>query len=238
MATTPVEFAAPTGLTLTLKLFAYGSDTLANIGGDVGTEATNRKGLYSADVTEALAGWYNAHVFDGSNNLIALGAVYMEDDTAIKRVHDPADRIYDNALAAASIAANAIGASELAADAVTEIQAGLSTLTAAQIDTQLSTTHGAGAWGSSGGAGAFSVPLTIKESDNTTLIAECDVVITTTNTAPSTNVYASGRTNANGVVTFLLDAGTYYIWRQKAGLNFTDNPKTLTVSAAGVATVS
>jgi len=40
------------------------------------------------------------------------------------------------AIDAAAIAANAIGASELAADAVTEIQSGLSTLTAAQVQTE------------------------------------------------------------------------------------------------------
>lgn len=88
------------------------------------------------------------------------------------------------------------------------------------------------------GAGAFSVPLTIYESDGTTLIPECDVILTTTNTSPSANIYANAKTNANGVVTFQLDAGTYYIWRQKATFNFTDNPQTLTVDGSGNATVS
>ena len=95
MATTPVEFFAPPGLTLDLELYPYGSDTIANgAGGDAATEHTNRDGLYSANVTETISGWHSAHVYDGSNNLIAVGAVYMEDDTSIKRVHDAADRIY------------------------------------------------------------------------------------------------------------------------------------------------
>jgi hypothetical protein len=94
MATTPVEFSAPPGLTLDLELYPYGSDTIANgAGGDAATEHTNRDGIYSANVTETISGWHTAHVYDGSNNLIAVGNVYMEDDTAIKRVHDAADRI-------------------------------------------------------------------------------------------------------------------------------------------------
>jgi len=35
-------------------------------------------------------------------------------------------------------------------------------------------------------------------------------------------VVASGVTNALGKVTFYLDAGTYYIWSQKAGYDFTN----------------
>lgn len=103
MAATPVEFVAPPGMTLTLYLYPYGSDTLANAGGDAATEATNRDGLYSATVTEAISGWHTAHIYE-SAALVAVGAVYMEDDTAIKRVHDPADRIYpveDGAIPAA-----------------------------------------------------------------------------------------------------------------------------------------
>lgn len=37
------------------------------------------------------------------------------------------------------------------------------------------------------------------------------------------NIIASGTTDALGVVTFYLDAGTYYFWRQKPGWDF-DNP--------------
>lgn len=88
------------------------------------------------------------------------------------------------------------------------------------------------------GAGAFSIALTIYQSGGVTLVPECDVILTTTSSSPATNIYASGRTNANGVVTFQCDAGTYYIWRQKAGLNFSDNPKTLTVAANGSSTVT
>jgi len=46
-----------------------------------------------------------------------------------------------------------------------------------------------------------------------------------TSDAAGLTVLASGRTNASGEVKFYLDAGTVYVWRQKAGWNFT-NPDT------------
>jgi len=46
---------------------------------------------------------------------------------------------------------------------------------------------------------------------------------------PGTNVIASGRTDAAGVVAFYLDAGTVYVWRQKSGWDFT-NPDTEVVA--------
>lgn len=87
MANTPVEFRAPPGLTLTLELYPYGSDTIGNTGGDTATEETNRKGLYTATVTEALSGWHTAHIKLGSV-VIAVGDANMADTTDIVRVHD------------------------------------------------------------------------------------------------------------------------------------------------------
>ncbi len=95
MATTPVEFEAPSGMTLTVELYPYGSDTIANTGGDTATEATNRKGLYSASITESTSGWHTLHILDGSSNLIGTYAVYMEDDTDIHRAEDSPARMYD-----------------------------------------------------------------------------------------------------------------------------------------------
>ena len=46
----------------------------------------------------------------------------------------------------------------------------------------------------------------------------------------NTNVIAGTLyTNANGEVIFMLDAGSYYVWREKGGYNFT-NPQTWSVS--------
>lgn len=109
MASTPVEFKAPTGLTLTLSLYAFGSDTLANSGGaDSGTERTNAKGIYTATVTEAVAGWCDAKILDGSGNLIATYVVFMVDDTNTHRCCELGD-VY--ALSGTSQTARDIGAS-------------------------------------------------------------------------------------------------------------------------------
>jgi len=81
MASTIVELLAPSGLTLTLELFPELSDTIANGAGDTLTEATNRDGLYTATVTESLAGYYYAKIIDGSSNLISAGWVKLADDT-------------------------------------------------------------------------------------------------------------------------------------------------------------
>ena len=89
MASTPVQFEAPSGLTLTLKLFPHGSDTIANgAGGDAATEKVNMLGLYEATVTEALAGYHNALVVDDSGNPIGAYNVNLADDTTIHRCGD------------------------------------------------------------------------------------------------------------------------------------------------------
>lgn len=81
MASTTLEVLIPSGLTATVELYPDGSDTIANgVSGDTLTEATNRKGYYTATVTEALSGWYIVVVKVGSNTIYS-GWVYLEDDT-------------------------------------------------------------------------------------------------------------------------------------------------------------
>ena len=88
MASTVVEVQLPTGLTATLSVYADGSDTLANSGGaDTLTEATNRLGLYTATVTEALAGLHFVKILVGAN-VIATGWVNLADDTSTYTVRD------------------------------------------------------------------------------------------------------------------------------------------------------
>lgn len=88
MANTTVEAQLPPGLTLTLELYPDGSDTIANGAGDTLTEATNRHGLYTATVTEALSGYYFAVIVDGSDVLIATGWVKLADDTSTYKMGD------------------------------------------------------------------------------------------------------------------------------------------------------
>jgi len=56
MATQTVEFRSPPSQTITAKLFAVGSDT--QVASVSSTEATNRKGTYSAAYTDVAAGEY------------------------------------------------------------------------------------------------------------------------------------------------------------------------------------
>ncbi len=77
-----------------------------------------------------------------------------------------------------------------------------------------------------GGAGAITWPYTLTDSVTAAPIDGAEVWVTTD--SAGTNVIASGTTNDAGVVTFYLDAGTVYVWRKKAGYNFT-NPDQETV---------
>ena len=77
------------------------------------------------------------------------------------------------------------------------------------------------------GTGGTTVTLTILDG-NSDPIADVKVWVTTSNDIDD-NIIASGETNDSGVVTFYLDAGTYYVWKSKAGYTFT-NPETKTVS--------
>jgi hypothetical protein len=57
MATQSVEFSAPPNQTLTVRLFAAGSDAIVQTAGTV-TAATNRAGIYTAAFTDVPAGRY------------------------------------------------------------------------------------------------------------------------------------------------------------------------------------
>ncbi len=78
------------------------------------------------------------------------------------------------------------------------------------------------------GAGAITAVYTLYVTDTTTPIVGVDVWITS-DVGGATSVAGPLQTNGSGQVTFYLDAGTYYVWRQKAGYNF-DNPQTWEVS--------
>ena len=85
---------------------------------------------------------------------------------------------------------------------------------------------------SSPGSGMYLVTFTIKQA-NGTLIADCDVNITTSSAGPNTGYIITSRSNANGVVNFYLDAGTYYGWKQKNGITFSTNPFQFSVDDTG-----
>lgn len=140
------------------------------------------------------------------------------------------------AITASVIATDAIDADALAADAVAEIQSGLATgadtttllgrLTAQRaanldlLDVEVTTR-------ATLGAGGVSSTYTLTRTGSGTPIDDAAIWVTTD--SAGTNVVASGRTNASGQITFMLDAATYYFWRRKAGWNFT-NPQEVVVS--------
>ncbi len=77
------------------------------------------------------------------------------------------------------------------------------------------------------GSGAISFPVTINDEDSNPIDG---VEVWVSTDSAGTNVVAGTlSTDALGLATFMLDAGTYYVWRQKSGYNFT-NPVTITVS--------
>jgi hypothetical protein len=79
------------------------------------------------------------------------------------------------------------------------------------------------------GAGATTWTYTLTSTVGGTPIADADVWVTTD--IAGTNVIASGKTNASGVVTFYLDSGTtVFVWRQRSGFDFV-NPDSEVISA-------
>lgn len=81
--------------------------------------------------------------------------------------------------------------------------------------------------GSTPVAGASILTYTLTSSVDGSPIPEARVWVTSD--SAGTVLLASGTTNSTGQVTFYLSAGTVYLWRQKAGWNFS-NPDTETVT--------
>ena len=103
-----------------------------------------------------------------------------------------------------SMATNSITAASLSAAAVAKIQAGMY------------------------GAGAVSWTYTVTDSVTGLQIDGVEVWVSTDILGAS--IVASGNTDSYGVVTFMLDAGTVYVWRKHSGYTFS-NPDTETVVA-------
>jgi hypothetical protein len=82
----------------------------------------------------------------------------------------------------------------------------------------------------------FLVNLTIRLANNE-VVPYCEVIITTSNTNDTTDLYRKGNCDELGKIDLYLPAGTFYLWRRKANVTFTD-PKTLTVASDGTTTIS
>lgn len=86
------------------------------------------------------------------------------------------------------------------------------------------------------GAGEFLIPLTIKTSAGA-VVPLCRCVITTTSDSDTNNILVRDYSNDAGKFETNLNAGTYYLWRQKDGFTFSD-PATVTVASDGGVTIS
>lgn len=89
MATQTIEFRAATGLTITAKLFSAGSDT--EVASVSATEATNRKGTYSAAYTDVAAGEY-VLIALSSGTPVASWWVTLTLTTATFQVYERSDK--------------------------------------------------------------------------------------------------------------------------------------------------
>lgn len=76
------------------------------------------------------------------------------------------------------------------------------------------------------GTGSIQWTYTLLDGDGDPI---ADALVEVSTLADGSNIIATGITNASGVATFWLDAGTYYLFSHKAGYSFS-NPDTEVVS--------
>jgi hypothetical protein len=120
---------------------------------------------------------------------------------------------FDNRLDTTGILPNAAAGSTSGLPLKSDLPAAAPTV--GQIDTQLSATHGAGAWTNSAGSGAHSYTGTITDTGGTPLDG---VRVQLSTDAGGTNRVYEAYTNALGAFAMYPDAaGTYYRWVELAG---------------------
>jgi hypothetical protein len=75
MATQTIEFRSPPSQTVTLRLFVQGNDT--QVASASATEATNRKGTYTAAFTDVAAGEYQVIATTGTSPIIPVASGFV-----------------------------------------------------------------------------------------------------------------------------------------------------------------
>lgn len=88
------------------------------------------------------------------------------------------------------------------------------------IDTQLSHTHGSGDWGL-GGTGSNTVPVYTTVSGH----AKDGVSVWVTSDSDGSTTVQTGISDDHGLVTFYLDDGDFWVWRQLSGFTWTNPEK-------------
>lgn len=144
---------------------------------------------------------------------------------------DIADAVFDEDMTAHNVAGSAGEALMVTADAAPTASDVAAAVLAAivtgsvTVEDVLSLLYGAQA---SGGSGGGALPYTVTVTEDGAPSDGAEVWISTDEAG--TNVIAGTLvTNALGHAVFMLDAATYYLWKQKSGVNFT-NPETIVVS--------
>ena len=121
------------------------------------------------------------------------------------------------------------GTRKFTSDALSDVSVDTSGL-ATSVEITALQSHGDSEWatGEGGVAGSGAVSTTVVCQVGGSPVDGVEVWVTTD--AAGTNVVAGTiTTDSSGEVDFMLDAGDYYVWRKKAGINFS-NPQDLTVS--------
>lgn len=205
----------------TLDAGEIGADAITNakIADDVEVDV---KTIETADATTYLEG-----------RTLAAAAYFLFGDDTVANVTAVSTVATVNGLAA-----NVIDASALKADAATEIATATWTMALPGAFAAGSAGRHLGDWkdgerldlildaGGLGG-GAIEYPYTLTSDVGGAPIANAFVWVTTDEEGLHT--HTRGYTNASGIVTFQLDAGTYYFWRSHPSFTFT-NPDEETVS--------
>lgn len=227
-----LEFNAASGLTISCKLFALESDTVVDT--QTATEKTNDKNRYSVEFADVPAGAYRLNGFVGAvggfvNEIYDLS---LDTDVFIPRSEVGATEISDRIERDGGLLDQVKMDTSTLLSRVTSSVANLWTNLIAMI----AGSGGSAAWTATamGNVGATNVGSGSEEKELTITVdgqpADGVAVWITTDSAGSNVVAGTLYTDALGKVTFMLDAGTYYAWKQKSGANFT-NPESFTVTA-------
>ena len=201
-----------TGLTVTVDVYR------------VNTSATATQVVTGASATEVGGGLYLYQLASGTVTVEGeYVALFKTADTTVDVRHIPAIWAVQKAgteYLDAAVSTRLPTSSYTAPSSITSLQADVTTILG-RVDVATSTRLGTG-------GGSTSYVVTITRPDGTTPISGASVWVTT-DSAGGNVIAGTLTTNGSGVATFMLDAGSYYLWRQAEGWNFS-NPTAITVT--------
>ena len=171
-------------------------------------------GTFGKAIGDGVTAWVTANI--GGLNDLSAAQVNAQVDTALSDIH------LDHLLAVDYDPSSKPGVVTALLNELVQNDGGVSQFTQNALE------KGPSGGGSGGvvGSGSTAHEVTINAGGNPQDGAE---VYVTTDSAGTNVVAGTLHTDAQGKATFQLDAATYYLWVQKAGVNFT-NPTSFTVS--------